>query len=912
MPTTSLHPLRFALHVHSPDSRDYDRAGSEDPVGDLLDALEAKFDLVAITDHMKWSGAFDLQQRAIDEGRSTKFLVGTELNIRPSNVTTRFHLLIVLPETAGPEKFEQILGSLSGYTEVPPEAARTGSETIECSYEEIKQLRDVIDRSGALLILAHVDSDAGFRRELRDTANEIAARIDNTETDQQAVAELLARELTDLRPHAIEVQRESLSIHYSPLVTELGSFDVPVLVRTDFHSVTQVAEAVPMSVLAPEATLLALRDALRYLSDRRVRGLGPSHFISKIELSERSSSPVFKHGAEIEFSERLTCIVGERGSGKTTLIEVIAESLRSAGVSVFDVSSTDTHLPGLRMACVLDRQGKLAVTVGESQFNWIISFASPSVGVLENHDTTPPRLRATIFRWNDLERLGGSQENFNLLIDEAAGEASSLRSSLRARRDALQGIRAEVSAQLGLVGQRHAELKLSLGERSLHEILATHASLGTEEAQSLTSQMTSLDTENNRISSEIESARQLVERLDSLASDTTAFLRELPHPLANLASEITGPFSRVKKLVELAEATLKSNRATNRRAHSAAQLQLRSMMDGTGDDALTYATIDGDVARLRAQERDYLAQLSQASRRVSDFVRMATDCQCTVDEIHSARMAKVEEIRTDLTATVENCSIEVGKYLKASDIAALLRASGFVNNTRFGQFNRNGFLDEATTLIANDPNEALIGFLTHDSSSWSDGLSTKLNESPICEPDSKTRLPVFDIEQIDAILKLWIDVLSPGDSSFAVDDIAVWDKSPGQRASMMLPLALLLSDGPIFIDQPEDNLDNRALGTFLVPLLSRAKWRRQVVLVTHSPNVVVGADADLVNVIDLDGNSGSVIGARGAIDDNAVRRHIISVMEGGLQAYIDRGRKYGISDRDLKTPSDTWRRVRDQ
>jgi ABC-type taurine transport system ATPase subunit len=74
--------------------------------------------------------------------------------------------------------------------------------------------------------------------------------------------------------------------------------------------------------------------------------------------------------------------------------------------------------------------------------------------------------------------------------------------------------------------------------------------------------------------------------------------------------------------------------------------------------------------------------------------------------------------------------------------------------------------------------------------------------------------------------------------------------SLGQQQSVLLALMLSSdSDRPLIIDQPEDNLDGEFIYTTLVPVLRRAKERRQIVIVTHNPNVAVLGDAELIMVI---------------------------------------------------------------
>ena len=83
------------------------------------------------------------------------------------------------------------------------------------------------------------------------------------------------------------------------------------------------------------------------------------------------------------------------------------------------------------------------------------------------------------------------------------------------------------------------------------------------------------------------------------------------------------------------------------------------------------------------------------------------------------------------------------------------------------------------------------------------------------------------------------------------------DMSPGKRSFVVLKLLLDFSDkkSPILIDQPEDNLDNRAIYSDLVRYIRKKKKDRQIILVTHNPNIVVGADSEEVIVANQNGKN---------------------------------------------------------
>jgi len=107
---------------------------------------------------------------------------------------------------------------------------------------------------------------------------------------------------------------------------------------------------------------------------------------------------------------------------------------------------------------------------------------------------------------------------------------------------------------------------------------------------------------------------------------------------------------------------------------------------------------------------------------------------------------------------------------------------------------------------------------------------------------------------------------------------------------------------PLFIDQPEENLDPRSVFTELVPHFRSAKQRRQVVIVTHNANLVVNTDADQIIIATSerkdDGALPSISYQRGSIENPEIRKAVCKLLEGGRRAFLDRERRYRIQSGD--------------
>jgi ABC-type lipoprotein export system ATPase subunit len=119
--------------------------------------------------------------------------------------------------------------------------------------------------------------------------------------------------------------------------------------------------------------------------------------------------------------------------------------------------------------------------------------------------------------------------------------------------------------------------------------------------------------------------------------------------------------------------------------------------------------------------------------------------------------------------------------------------------------------------------------------------------------------------------------------------------SPGERGALLLVFYLLLdkSDIPLIIDQPEDNLDNYSVAKVLVPFIKMAKKNRQIIMVTHNPNLAVVADAEQVVYVQLDKENDCEFSiVSGSIENREVNEKIVKVLEGAMPAFNTRKRKY--------------------
>lgn len=117
--------------------------------------------------------------------------------------------------------------------------------------------------------------------------------------------------------------------------------------------------------------------------------------------------------------------------------------------------------------------------------------------------------------------------------------------------------------------------------------------------------------------------------------------------------------------------------------------------------------------------------------------------------------------------------------------------------------------------------------------------------------------------------------------------------SAGQKAAAILAFLLSNGDEPIIVDQPEDDLDNALIYDLVVKQLHENKNRRQVIVATHNPNIVVNGDSELVHAFHF--KDGQIqIAHSGGLDDKDIREDICTIMEGGREAFERRYKRMEV------------------
>lgn len=140
----------------------------------------------------------------------------------------------------------------------------------------------------------------------------------------------------------------------------------------------------------------------------------------------------------------------------------------------------------------------------------------------------------------------------------------------------------------------------------------------------------------------------------------------------------------------------------------------------------------------------------------------------------------------------------------------------------------------------------------------------------------------------------YMDYINP-QYALLYDQKNITSLSPGEKGILLLIFYLILdkNEYPLIIDQPEDNLDNQSIKDLLIPAIREAKKKRQVIMVTHNPNIAVVTDAEQIIRVHIDKtNNNKVFVESGPVENQTMNKHIVDILEGTMSAFDNRNVKY--------------------
>ncbi len=929
---------KFDFHTHTPASSDTYWAQNQDggfgPKDWLQAWMDAGIDCMAVTDHN--SGAWiDKLKVAYAEMRDAQLDGFRELHLFPGveiSVNGGWHLLAIFDPSGTTSDIDTLLGRV--------DYAGTKGDSDGVTRRSPEEVVRAVREAGGLAIPAHATDPKGLLRCIEGAKKSLLDA--NTLRQVLGLEEILACEVVDPAAPKPEVYRESRRAW-----TEvLGS---------DWHGLADKEQSLPgkrftwikMSVPSIEGLRLALLDGDGF-SVRRSDSKNlppdpnrpPEHFIESLRVNQTKYMGRNKQPAELKFSPWFNAIVGGRGTGKSTTVhalrllygrhrEVASEQLAGEAARVFDSFTSIPKNPRTEPGALRDDTWLEATVTQDGlryQLSWSPETAGPLVEPLEGDSPagvppqamSPERFPIRILSQGQIAALASGRGGGLLeQIDHAAGTGDAKSKlalaidtflSLRARaRELRQRLRPRVELIARLDDTKRKLAAFEHGDGA--EILKKHR-LRANQARELVRQLESADALAARIG---ELAEQLV--LDDPRAEDFAHDDDATRAASSVIDLLRASVGRASAELRATEAALRTATGEARRSEPYATWRaaadearagyeaLRSELEQAGmKDPSRYGELVQDRQALEQQ----LAELDLVAKDLASTERSAVAQRAIVRDARRALTSRRQAfLQTDLG---DNKFVRIAVLPYGDDADALERALREALGQTDGKFREVIRSDGDTskdTMVSRLTHglprrdgraeafernlEALAERLEKAASGEGDfgrGFDASFRKACEQRPELLDRLLVFAPE--DALEVAY----SPrGDGK---DFRSIEQASAGQQAAAMLAFFLAHGSEPLVLDQPEDDLDNHLIYELVVRQIRDNKLRRQLIVVTHNPNVVVNGDAEMVHALDFREGQCRVALA-GSLQDENLREEVCKVMEGGREAFERRYKRLGGS-----------------
>ena len=441
-------------------------------------------------------------------------------------------------------------------------------------------------------------------------------------------------------------------------------------------------------------------------------------------------------------------------------------------------------------------------------------------------------------------------------------------------------------------------------------------------------QIQQLTTERGRVAQFIATCERLIGRVENLEREIQAFVSDSKSDLANIGLTTESIIQ-----VKVDKQPLFDKRKTFFEREGVIAAQLDPTKSGTVAQKKTQT--EAKIKQLQSQldEPNKNYQRYEGALKMWELRQRAiTGAADKLDTIKyfESELSALDNIPNELTALRRN------RLAKSKEIHAVVRQLTDAYRELYGpvhdfiesrslakeKFHLNfdvsivdaGFLDRFFSIVSHGLSGSFCGIeegrkvlgtiLARHDFNTEGGIESFITEIMDAlehdrRPGGNATRPVDQIRKGKDVCELYdlifsLDYLKPR-YALKMADKELQQLSPGERGTLLLVFYLLVDrdDIPLVIDQPEENLDNQTVYELLVPCMKEAKMRRQIFIVTHNPNLAVVCDAEQVICAELNKKANYRMDyLSGAIENPAINRAIVDVLEGTMPAFKNRDSKY--------------------
>lgn len=597
----------------------------------------------------------------------------------------------------------------------------------------------------------------------------------------------------------------------------------------------------------------------------------------------------FLAGLDVTFESGLNVIIGARGTGKTSIVELIRYALGA------DSFSDEVSVRGSQQAVAILDGGAVTLTIVEGDEQFTITRSASG----QTTRSAPGEVTCTVLAQNEVESVGAKGSGRLHLIDRFRHNRAADDRELNSLRLSLQSLTAEVASVIAegrSLNESLASLQGVTGE--LEKANAFQSTLLSASAASVEQQA---ELERLQGASQIIAMRESTLAADStsvdrfrlnlqrLASDAPAVLSEWPRGagpdplqhfrdrLAALRASLMGAEAELSAIQE----QVRTSQSATEDLRSKVDQQSRELRQTLENTTVGISRAARAVAELEERHGQLQALRSTRDSRREHYVRLADDR----DSLFTKLDRQLERVFRERREIVDKLNDELGpniriRVTKSEEVSAYQTA--IVAGLRGSGLHYNQLAPAIAKSVS--PLELVTWVETGNVSAMTQALAIS---------DERSR-SVVDALQSNGTAAIISSVTDDGVEIELLDGAEYKPTSRlsiGQRCTVVLPILLRHSGDPLIMDQPEDHLDNAFVASTLVPALRQRGMANQYIVTTHNANIPVLGEAQRVLVMDSDGERGFVR-HQGSLDDSETVEAVTGILEGGADAFARRARFY--------------------
>ena len=772
----------------------------------------------------------------------------------------KIHMVCLFPENKTLSELNRYLGALGLRNRI------TGNETSTCTFEEIAQ--KVVD-FGGFFYAAHITSDNGVLKigkmqHIWKSPLLIAAQIPDS---RENVAPNFANIINNTDP---QYKRERLPAY-------INASDVE---KPDDLDRFQSSTLIKMSEPTFDCFVMAFRDP-----ELRIRLLSETDSSYQSSINAIHVFGGYLDGLSIEFSSHLDTIIGGRGTGKSTIINLIRYALnrepQGSQRKEFDKMIEHNLGSGSKVEIKVasySQHGRAFTIIRRFGSDPVVEDENGQVISLKVADLLP---NIEIYGQNEIVDAVSSDKAIPAIINRLLVVDHSIMDRIdQAYRRLQENTEAIIACNKQISDDEQSVSDLP----SLMERLRYYQEAGLEERLPILMKAATEEAAFSHVKTELEHLPPIQWKKLTIASGDIDELTSLRNLICEFNRRIDQLQAEYDSLVlwltteyHVIQANWEKQNALRDQEIRESLTRISGIQDKTG--------------------REIAQDFSELIKRTSMSTPIQQRIECLYkqkERLLTERKTLIEACRKGWDLYVESISKQI-KRLNKTVFRDILRIS-----VRFKQ-NRTpiismlkevkGIGDVSLTGLAQYPDFDVFSFADdircgketisdkyHLASGIAEKITSAIDEERLLEMEGLKLEDIFQIELLVNGQYRPIERLSKG-----------------QQCTALLHILLVENKDPLIIDQPEDNLDNAFIAESLIVSIRKNKLFRQYVFATHNANIPVFGDAELIVAMEeREGNGYVVKDGIGSIDTSSVRECVIRILEGGREAFIMREEKYGI------------------